>query len=249
MTGWLQFILTGAFLAGLMGGAHCAAMCGGIVGLFCKSTSGNERVAWSRALAYNGGRISSYMIAGALAGALGQGGLLLRGGPLLQHMLMLVAGATLLVTALYVAGWSTLVRGLEAAGGVLWRVVQPWSRRFMPADTFARTWGLGMVWGWLPCGMVYAMLLTAIATADPLQSALVMLAFGAGTLPNLLGISWFANRLPGLLRRPAARYAAALLIALVGMMGMARAIDPSQVGWAAHLCHTNPGLAALLGWQ
>ncbi|MCW5606297.1 MAG: sulfite exporter TauE/SafE family protein, partial [Burkholderiales bacterium] len=168
MSGWLEPMVSAAFVAGLMGGAHCAAMCGGIAGMICSPGSGSGKMAsgWRYALAYNGGRIFSYTVAGALAGALGQGGIWLRGGAFLQHALMFFAGAMLLVLALYTAGVAPRARGLEAAGGIVWRRVQPYSRHFLPVDTVPRALGLGTVWGWLPCGMVYAVLLVALATAD-----------------------------------------------------------------------------------
>ena len=107
--------MASAFIAGLMGGAHCAAMCGGIVGVVSRPRAGSSGQ-WSHALAYNGGRILSYVAAGALVGALGQGGLWLRGGPLAQQVLMFAAGAMLLVLALSVCGVTPVARGLEAAG-------------------------------------------------------------------------------------------------------------------------------------
>lgn len=147
MNGWLELILSAAFIAGLMGGVHCAAMCGGIVGVVCtpRANGGAAAFDWRFALAYNSGRIFSYTVAGALAGGLGQAGLLSRGGPLQQQTLLFAAGAMLLVMALGIAGWSPLTRGLEAAGSLVWRCVQPYSRRFLPVDTLPRAAGLGTV--------------------------------------------------------------------------------------------------------
>ncbi|MGZ8266644.1 MAG: sulfite exporter TauE/SafE family protein, partial [Burkholderiales bacterium] len=204
MTGWLGFLLSAAFFAGLLGGVHCAAMCGGIV-VACTSRRANGAFDWRRALAYNTGRISSYAIAGAVAGALGQASVAFRGGATTHHVLLALAGTALVLMGLYIGGASWVVRGLEAAGAVAWRRIQPWSRAFLPASTPTRALGLGFVWGWLPCGMVYAVLVTAAATADPQEGALVMFAFGIGTLPNLLAIAFAAGRLKYALRLKAVR--------------------------------------------
>ncbi len=245
MAGWLELIVSSAFIAGLMGGAHCAAMCGGIVGIVSGQRSGG-RGQWPHALAYNGGRIFSYVSAGALVGALGQGGLALRGGPLAQQMLMLLAGAMLLLMALYIAGFTPIARGLEAAGSVLWRRVQPWSRSFLPADTVPRALGLGVVWGWLPCGMVYAVLLTALATADARHGALVMLAFGLGTLPNLLALALLSGQFRKFAALRPVRVATAILIGGIGMFGILKATQPAAFASDGLLCHILPGLGGLL---
>lgn len=219
MTGWLELVVSSAFIAGLMGGVHCAAMCGGIVGIVSGQRPGGSGQ-WPHALAYNSGRIFSYVAAGALVGALGQGGLALRGGPLAQHTLMFVAGAMLLLMALYIAGVRPIAHGLEAAGSVLWRRIQPWSRGFLPANTLPRALGLGVVWGWLPCGMVYAVLLTALATADARHGALVMLAFGLGTLPNLLAIALLSGQIRKFAALRPVRVASAVLIGGFGLFGI-----------------------------
>lgn len=248
MNGWLELVVSSAFLAGLMGGAHCAAMCGGIVGLVSRPHAGSEHTKrqWRHALAYNGGRIFSYAVAGALAGALGQGGLWLRGGPLAQHVMMFFAGAMLLLLALYVAGVTPVVRGIEAAGAVVWRRVQPYSRWFLPADTVPRALGLGAVWGWLPCGMVYALLLTAMATADAGQGALVMFAFGLGTLPNLLAISLLYGQIRKLGTLRPLRIASSMVIGGLGVFGILKATQPAVFAVDGLLCRVLPGLSGLL---
>jgi uncharacterized protein len=219
--GWLGFITSAAFAAGLLGGVHCAAMCGPIVAA-CSSTSprrGAQR--WSLALSYNAGRLASYTAAGALAGFIGQASLALRGDSHALIVLPLVASASLMLMALYIAGVPQVKRALEAAGGVLWRWVRPWSKQFLPANTILRAVGLGAVWGWLPCGMVYAVLVTAVAAGDAGEGALIMLAFGLGTLPNVLAIGALTSRLKSL-RQRAVRLSAAAAIAsfaLVGALG------------------------------
>jgi sulfite exporter TauE/SafE len=217
MGGWLVYIASAAFAAGLLGGVHCAAMCGPIVAACSNASSASGRARWSLALAYNGGRIISYATAGAIAGFFGQTGLALRVGTLTLAM-PIIASAALIVMALYVAGVPHVKRVLEGAGGVIWRRLQPFSRRFLPANTVPRAFGLGTIWGWLPCGMVYAVLMTAVAAAGPAEGALVMLAFGLGTLPNVLALGVIASRLKAL-RLKSVRMGAAAAIAGMAVVG------------------------------
>jgi uncharacterized protein len=237
--GWLESLALAALLAGLTGGVHCAAMCGGIVCLL----NGGERGAaprWRHALAYNAGRILSYTLAGALAGAAGQAGLLFRGWLPLQQVFMVAAGLTLVLMALYLAGVSPLMGGLEAAGGVLWRHVKPLAQRMIPVDSMPKALGLGMAWGWLPCGMVYAVLLLAMSTGHFAQGALVMLAFGLGTLPNLLLMSGLANRLRRVLVMRGARLAVAGAMGIAGLYGVAHATHADIQPVAGFFCRVAP---------
>lgn len=240
MMSWLQALALAAFTAGLMGGLHCAAMCGGVA---CMLNGGRASKAtrWDFAAAYNAGRIASYMFAGALAGAAGQAGLSLRGSLPMQQVLLLAAGLTLCVMALYLAGISPLMRTLEAAGTVVWRQVAPIARHVLPVTSVPRALGLGTLWGWLPCGMVYAALLLAVSTGDALNGALVMLAFGLGTLPNMLLISGLAGRMQQAIRRRGARSAAAGLLAVVGLLGVLHALYPQTAAIAGWFCRITPG--------
>ena len=240
MDGLLQVLLTSAALAGLLGGVHCAAMCGGIVAAVCGTGGGD--MPWRKTYAYNVGRIASYTAAGAIVGALGQAGLAWRGDPLLRQTLMTGAGVTLMLLALFMAGWSPLVGMMEAAGAKLWRYVQPCTRRFLPANTIPRALGLGVLWGWLPCGMVYAVLLTAAATGDARDGALVMAAFGIGTLPNLLAVAVFAHRLQRYTGIRGVRIAGALIVAAFGVYAVTHALQPHALHALAS-CFTSSGAA------
>lgn len=246
MDGWLQTMAFTAFMAGLLGGAHCAAMCGGIVSLTCAPGADGKPRDPSYPLAYNLGRIASYVLAGALAGALGQAGMALRGGALAQHLLMFLMGATLIVVALNVAGVRPVTRGIEAAGSLLWRQVQPVSRHFLPVSAPWQALGLGALWGWLPCGMVYAVLLTALASGNAVEGALILAAFGLGTLPNLLLIGSAVGRAKRWMQITGVRYVASLLIAAVGIYGMLHVLQPSAQQPDSLLCRMAPGLAELL---
>ena len=246
MSGWMQAMMLTAFAAGLLGGAHCAAMCGGIVGMTCKPRRAGEPPRRRFLLAYNAGRIASYATAGALAGALGQGGMVLRGGALAQHLLMFLMGATLIVVALNVAGVKPVAQGMEAAGSFLWRRLQPAARHFLPVASPWQALGLGALWGWLPCGMVYAMLLTALASGDAAEGALILAAFGLGTLPNLLLIGVAVVGAQRWLRNWPARYAVSMVIAAVGIYGMLHVLQPAALQPDSVLCRLASGLAELI---
>ena len=245
---WIEATLGAAFLAGVAGGAHCAAMCGGLVGIACgaRARDMNRAAWWRRALAYNGGRIASYVAAGALTGAIGAAGLSLRGTPLVQQLLLALMSGALLLMGAYIAGLAPLVRAIESAGTALWRLVEPLSRHFLPVESVPRAFGLGMVWGWLPCGMVYAALIAALATADPLHGAGLMLAFGLGTLPNLLAIGAVLGRVPRLVRSRASRALCAAVIMGVGAFGIAKSMQPMAHA-GAHAGHVVPAAASLQG--
>ena len=246
MDGWLQTMAFTAFTAGLLGGAHCAAMCGGIVSLTCAPGPDGKARGVVYPLAYNLGRVASYVAAGALAGALGQAGMALRGGALARHLLMFLMGATLIVVALNVAGVRPVTRGIEVAGGFLWRHVQPASRHFLPVTSPWQALGLGALWGWLPCGMVYAVLLTALASGNAGEGALILAAFGLGTLPNLLAIGAAVGGVRRWMQITWVRYLASALIAAVGLWGMLHVLQPAALQPDSLLCRIAPGLAELL---
>ncbi len=137
------------FLVGLLGGTHCVGMCGGIVG----ALSLGAPARWSMHLAYNAGRIISYAAAGALAGALGAASLSLDGQAPVRLTLYLLANLMLVALGLYLLGVTRALAFTERAGQHLWRLIQPLTRRFLPARTIAQAFPLGLLWGWLPCGL------------------------------------------------------------------------------------------------
>lgn len=199
-------LLLPLFLVGLLGGGHCVGMCGGIVGALALG----GRVRWQLHLAYNVGRILSYTLAGALAGALGAAGLLL--GQPMRLFLHLLASLLLLAMGFYLLGMTRGLAWLEAWGGRLWRRLQPQTRRFLPVRGVRQALPLGILWGWLPCGLVYSALATAMTAGGAAAGALCLLAFGLGTLPNLLLAGLLLARFRGWLEKPWLRRLAAMVI-------------------------------------
>jgi len=208
--------LLSAFVVGLLGGVHCVGMCGGIVGALSLGLPGNRNL--PILLAYNVGRISSYTLAGALMGALGFyfSGLL----PVqtAQRVLLSFAGLFLVLMGLYLAGWWNALSRIERAGGVLWRKIEPLGRGLLPVRSVRHGLLLGLLWGWLPCGLVYSALVWTVSAGGALEGAMLMFAFGLGTLPNLLLMGVAAAQLNRWARQPAVRGVAGALVMGFGVL-------------------------------
>ncbi|HBD11677.1 MAG TPA: cytochrome biogenesis protein [Porticoccaceae bacterium] len=193
-------------LLGLLGAGHCVGMCGGIAGAL--GFAGDERGGLF-VFMYNLGRIGSYAIAGAIVATLGyMGSEYLALGPVLRAL----AGLLLVAMGLYLADWWRGLALLERAGSKLWRKLQPLTTKALPVRSASGAAGLGMVWGWLPCGLVYSALAYAATAPSPYLGAATMLAFGLGTLPAMLVAGWASGRVAALLRARRWRQGFALVI-------------------------------------
>lgn len=221
MPAMLEQSLISVFLVGLLGGTHCAGMCGGIVGALSLQLPGQGRH-FSFHLAYNMGRIASYGTAGLLAGTLGSGTLLFADLLPVQKVLYAMASLMLVALGLYLAGiWHGVIY-LERIGGRLWKRLQPLMGHYLPLRSLPGAFVVGAVWGWLPCGLVYSVLVSALASGSALNGGFLMLAFGLGTLPNLLAMGLFAQQLRGFLQQRWVRRAAGLMVAGFGVWGLLR---------------------------
>ncbi len=205
--------LLGALGIGLFGSVHCVGMCGGIAGAVALGAGpGATAGARLRLLGTVGvGRVLGYALAGLLAGGIGLGVaemLGARGGAVLR----VAAGLLLLGMAGLVGGWGRVPAALERLGLQVWRRLAPLAGSLRGAGG-VRAVLLGMLWGWLPCGLVYGALGWAASTGRPLDGALVMVAFGLGTLPATLVTGAAATRLAAVLRAAGPRRAAAATLA------------------------------------
>lgn len=216
-----------ALVVGLLGGVHCLGMCGGIVSALTFSLPAAQRHPPSNLLpmllAYNTGRISGYMLAGALVGGLGAAFLSIGNLESISQFLRAFAALFMIALGLYLAGIWQGVAKVENAGRVLWRRIEPLGRRFMPVDSPAKALPLGFIWGWLPCGLVYSMLIWALSAGSITKGILLMFAFGLGTLPNLLLMGVAAAKLAQFTRDPKVRRTAGLLVALLGLLLLGKA--------------------------
>lgn len=213
----LSFIA--AFTIGFMGSLHCIGMCGGISSALTtavKPASSTISRQLGYPLLYSTGRIASYSIAGAIAGLLGHQFRELLGGHG-PSLLRMFAGVMMILLGLYLSGWWHILNHLERAGARLWKSIAPLTRRLIPIDNPLKALALGMLWGWLPCGLVYSALAWSVGAESPWQGALLMLSFGLGTLPAMLGVGMFSHVLNDWARARANRTFAALLLIGFGL--------------------------------
>ena len=200
------------FLLGFFGGGHCVGMCGGLSSAFALQLPPGLNHT-GRIVLLNLGRISSYVFIGLLVGAIGQVGISLDQTRWLQNGLYLSANLLLLFLGLYLAGISSLATRIESIGRPVWKRLNPLLNRLLPIQSVPACFGVGMLWGWLPCGLVYSASLYALGSGNALEGGLYMLAFALGTLPNLLAMGLFAAQLKNFLQRKTVRLAAGLLVA------------------------------------
>jgi sulfite exporter TauE/SafE len=213
-----------AFMAGLLGSLHCAGMCGGIVGaLTLRVPNGMPRSLPQLLpclLSYNAGRIASYTVAGTVAGMLGSQAFVMV--PLDQAQLLgrWISALFMIAMGLYIAGWSYALLRLERLGAHVWRWIEPLGRRYLPVTGSRQALMVGLVWGWLPCGLVYAVLMWALVAGSAAKGAVLMLAFGAGTLPMLLAMGVAAKWLGGVLRSTLFRRAVGTAVIIFGVFAL-----------------------------
>jgi uncharacterized protein len=203
-----------AFLAGLMGSAHCVAMCGGIATAL-GTARGGAAPAW-HTLLHQLGRIGSYGLVGALAGALGAAvGLAFEASKWSAVLRIATAAMVVLIGLDMALGRAFRPRWLRAPerwGARLWRRMAPATRAAQALHPAARALALGVLWGWLPCGLVYSVLLAAAVSGSAVGGSVTMIAFGLGTLPAMLTLSYLGARL-GFFNGTFARLAGSLLVA------------------------------------
>lgn len=201
-----------AFFLGLMGASHCMVMCGGIAAAASASASKNSL---SFLLLFNLGRISSYTLAGLIVSILGLW--LADSHQIAQQVLRSIAGILLILMGFYVARWWMLLTRLESAGQFVWRYLQPMTRKLIPIQTKPQAIALGLLWGWLPCGLIYSTLAWVASNAQPLLGALTMLCFGLGTLPGILAAGLFSRQLNRIVQHQHFRQVAGILLMVYGI--------------------------------
>jgi sulfite exporter TauE/SafE len=231
-------LLGGATLSGLMGSAHCALMCGGIAtGFNARSGAATIASTWLAALEPNLGRLLGYALAGAIAGGIGHGIVAAASLPSLSLAARAAAGVVLIIAALRLFDRRGRLAFLRVPGSLWNRGLAPLHRRLPASGHVARIAG-GMLWGWLPCGLSATVLLAAWLQGSSAHGALLMLAFGAGTLPAMVPITWSGARLGQRLQQGPARIALATLILVAGLI---TALAP----WLAGMPHLHATLRAL----
>jgi len=231
---WLS--ISAALLAGLMGGLHCAAMCGGIAAGIAMGSAGRSPLI--TAIQVHAGRLLGYIVAGMLVGGVGAGLVTLARADALVLAARMAVGLVMIVVALRLLDRRGRLAFLSRPGVGLWRWLAPLQRRLLPANTWPRRLAVGAMWGWMPCGLSATLLVAAWFSVDAINGGLIMAAFGLGTLPMMLPLSWSGTRVAGWLARPGARITAAAVIFAAGLLTLA-------APWLAHMPAMLPPLEAL----
>ena len=188
----------------------------------------HPRTALGARLAYNAGRIASYTLAGAIAGSAGSAAWLASHLLPVQQIAFAASSLVMILIGLHLARFQAPARALEGAGARLWPLLSPYARASLRLGGLPGALLAGAAWGWVPCGLVYGMLVAALVSASPLAGALIALAFGLGTLPALLALGWATERgLTSGRRRPALGRLVGLLLIAFALAGLAR-IDPLE---------------------
>lgn len=211
-------VLVAALLAGLVGSTHCAVMCGGIATGFSALSA---RQGWPHALQLNLGRVAGYALAGGLVGAFGGGLLMLFRHDAVALAMRVGVGLALVLLALRLLDRKGRLDVVARPGAKLWHALRPLHARVLPADTVPRRLLAGALWGWLPCGLSMSVLTVAWLQANPRDAALTMAAFGLGTLPVMVPLTWSGARLGRLWQRTSLRAFAASVVMLAGVLTIA----------------------------
>jgi len=214
-------IVISVFLMGLLGGAHCLGMCGGVVGILSAnihSDASNKLATYH--LNYNIGRILSYVLMGMIFGLVGTLLAQTLHMSLFDKLLRILSGFLMVFVGLYIASWSSKIQILEKIGSKLWVKLQPLTKRFIPVRNAKSAFFVGLLWGGIPCGLVYGALSFAMLSGNIADGAIIMLAFGLGTLPSLLLMASMADKLASVIQRPLVRKLSGIIIIILGLSAM-----------------------------
>jgi len=212
--------LTAALLAGLLGSAHCVGMCAGISGLFAVHANiATVRQQLPFAFTYNFGRVLTYVLLGIVVGSFGS--VIVKASPAMAGSIRILSGAIIILVGLKIAFDLRLLNPIERMGGTLWARIAPLAQSLVPVTSLPRALALGIVWGWLPCGLVYSVLLIAATSASSVDGAMIMVTFGIGTMPAMLMTGLGAAQVAQLMRRKGARIGLGLLVVFLGLLTIA----------------------------
>ena len=222
-----------AFAMGLFSSLHCIGMCGSIISTLTLSLKPEIRnkksTLFPYVLNYNIGRIFSYSIAGLLAGLAGNLLILPFGTDHGFRILQLLSASFMIGAGFYIAGWFPRFAYIEKTGSKLWKLLEPYGRKLIPVTTRTQAFLFGMIWGWLPCGLVYAALALSATTGDALKSALTMLAFGLGTLPSVIGVGIMTDILTKLSRMQRFKQVVGIFLVIVALVAVFPWLNPMRL--------------------
>lgn len=222
-----------ALLMGLFSSMHCIGMCGSIIGTLTLSLKPEIRASKAAlfpfVLNYNLGRITSYTIAGLLAGTI-EFILTIPFGDGHGHRVLQILSAMIMTGAgLYIAGWFPRFAYIEKTGSRFWKMLEPLGRRLIPVETRTQAYLFGMVWGWIPCGLVYTSLALAATTGDVVKSTLTMMFFGLGTLPAVMGLGIMTGVLTRLTRMQRFKQVVGILMIALALFAAFPWLNPMRL--------------------
>ena len=236
-------LLMSALLLGAVGSVHCLAMCGGIAGALGQAAAPQAGLRSTLRIAlYSLGRMTSYAVAGTVVGFLGETFAAWTG---FSVGLRVMAGLLILLFGLHVSGWWNGLAAIERLGMVGWKRLSPLAKRIGRPDRSWKVFALGLLWGWLPCGLVYSALIAAAASGSAPLGAAFMACFGLGTLPAMWAASGFGARLGAFLASGRSRRAAGILLLTFGALSIFGAMMPlmhSGTHSGGSDAHAPPGL-------
>ncbi len=222
----MNHLFVAAWLMGLLGSTHCVVMCGGIVAVSCSAIPLGRRASAAAQVpylfAYNAGRILSYAAGGAVAGALGAAVASLASVERAALGLRLIAALWMILVGVYVMGVRRALDWVERLVQPLWRRVAPLARQLVPRRSAWSALALGLLWGFMPCGLVYAAFAAATTSGSALRGAALMAAFGGGTLPMLLTMGSAAAAVSRMARTRWVRLGAGAVIFSLGLLQVAQ---------------------------
>lgn len=209
---WALFLA--AFSMGLFGSPHCLGMCGGIVtafGLSMQHVSDSKKN--GLILTYHFGRLISYSLLGLIASVVGVA--------IFQSIMSnsaprIVLGAVLVLIGLAMLGLP-LFNQLEKFGMRFWQSLAPLRKKVFPIDSFGKALFAGLLWGFLPCGLVYGALMMAIAGNNIATGAALMFVFGLGTMPMLIATQKTVGMLQSSIKNFRLRQINAVIMMLSGL--------------------------------
>lgn len=215
-------ILFAALSIGFFSSTHCVFMCGGIASAlsFSIPLPQNKWKVFAFPILFGLGRISTYALLGAVFASAGTT-IATQTGELGISIIRGIAGLMLILMGLYLAGWWKILAYTEQAGAIIWKRVSPLIDRLKPVDRFWKAFFIGVLWGWLPCGLVYSTLIWSSVSGNTISGALIMLSFGIGTLPAIYATGTFSTGLQQFLGKKFARQLAGVGVIAFGVWTIA----------------------------
>lgn len=236
-------LLISAWLVGAFGGWHCFSMCGGLLAAVGTRDAVTRpllpaRTVTLRQLAYHAGRITTYALLGMAFGTVGALALSAAALLPLQRALYLAANIFLLLLGVNLALGTPGVAWLQRAGAAAFSGVLPTVRPLLQRPGTAGRITLGLLWGLVPCALVYSVLPLALFAGGAWQGGAVMLAFGIGTVPNLLAAGMLLDHGKQFVERSTLRYGAAAILMAFALVGIWRVVYESGAMAKGPFCLT-----------